>query len=339
MRVLLTGVAGFIGFHTAKRLLSDRHVVLGIDNLNDYYDPNLKVDRLQQLSCFTDFSFEKIDISDATELLAQFKTFQPDIVIHMAAQASVRYSVSNPHIYIRSNVLGFLNVLEGCRQFPVQHFVYASSSSVYGANPSIPFSVTSPQNHPLSLYAATKGSNELMAHSYSHLFSIPSTGLRFFTVYGPWGRPDMAPYLFTKAAFSGEPIDVFNHGEMQRDFTYIDDAVEGVVSLLHLPPTRQSDPPTENPDPSTSWAPYRLLNIGNSRPVPLMAFIQAIERSTGQSLNKNLVPMQPGDAPITYACCKELKVLTGYQPSTSVQEGVQRFVDWYRGYHGSSESA
>ncbi|MGZ3651515.1 MAG: NAD-dependent epimerase [Bdellovibrionota bacterium] len=333
MKVLLTGAAGFIGFHTAKRLLARGDSVVGLDNLNDYYDVNLKKARLSQLQSQSGFSFHQLDVADKAGMEKLFATASFDRVIHLAAQAGVRYSLENPHAYTESNITGFLNVLEGCRHKKVEHLVYASSSSVYGANKSIPFSIHDPVDHPLSLYAATKKANELMAHTYSNLFNLPTTGLRFFTVYGPWGRPDMALFLFTKNILAGKPIDVYNRGDMTRDFTFIDDIVEGVVRTVD----RVAKPSPEwsgfTPDPATSFAPYRIYNIGGNDPVKLLDYIAAIESGVGKKAQMNLMEMQPGDVPATSANVEDLARDMGFKPATPVLEGVKKFVEWYRGYY------
>ncbi len=334
MKVLVTGVAGFIGMHTAKRLLERGDEVVGIDNLNDYYDVRLKEDRLKQLAPFAGFRFVKMDMADRERMEGLFKAERFQRVINLAAQPGVRYSLKNPHAYIQSNIVGFLNVLEGCRHNGIEHLVYASSSSVYGANTRMPFSVHDDVDHPVSLYAATKKSNELMAHTYSHLYGLPTTGLRFFTVYGPWGRPDMSPSLFAGAILEGRPIDVFNEGRMQRDFTYIDDIVEGVVRVLDRTATPDPDFDSARPDPATSYAPYRVYNIGNHEPVELMTFIETIERSVGKPAIKNMLPMQPGDVQATYADIDDLRVAVGFAPATPLSEGIARFVDWYKAYYG-----
>lgn len=332
-KILVTGAAGFIGFHLAQRLLAQGAEVVGIDNLNDYYDVRLKLDRLAQLENAPGFRFVRMELADRAGMAELFRQECFERVAHLGAQAGVRYSLVNPHAYIESNVAGFLNVLEGCRSTGVGHLVYASSSSVYGANTRMPFSVQHNVDHPVSLYAATKKSNELMAHTYSSLFKIPSTGLRFFTVYGPWGRPDMAMFLFTKAILEGKPIDVFNDGKMKRDFTYVDDIVEGVVRVLdHIP---QPDPSWngENPRPGASFAPYRIYNIGNNNPVELLHFIEVLEKELGRSAVKNLLPIQPGDVPATYADVDDLMAEVGFRPDTSIEEGIHRFVQWYRAYY------
>jgi UDP-glucuronate 4-epimerase len=335
MKVLVTGCAGFIGMHVAQRLLKRGDEVVGIDNLNDYYDVRLKQDRLEQLAPHARFRFVRQDLADRASMESLFVKEGFEGVVNLAAQPGVRYSLKNPHAYVSSNVVGFLNVLEGCRHTGVKHLVYASSSSVYGANTRMPFSVHDNVDHPVSLYAATKKSNELMAHTYSHLYGLPTTGLRFFTVYGPWGRPDMSPSLFTGAILEGRPIDVFNQGRMQRDFTYIDDIAEGVVRVLDRPaaPNEQFD--RGRPDPGTSYAPYRLYNIGNHEPVELMTFIEAIENAVGKKAQKNLLPMQAGDVPATYADIDDLRAAVGFAPATPLREGIARFVDWYRAYYGS----
>ena len=330
---LVTGAAGFIGMHTSLRLLARGDRVIGLDNLNDYYDVSLKHARLAQLQSFANFSFHQLDVANREGMAALFAVAKPQRVIHLAAQAGVRYSLSNPHAYIDSNVQGFTNILEGCRHNAVQHLVYASSSSVYGGNTALPFSEHHNIDHPISLYAATKKANELMAHTYSHLFGLPTTGLRFFTVYGPWGRPDMALFLFTKATLAGQPIDIFNHGNMVRDFTFVDDIVEGVIRVADKPaaPNPAFDP--ANPDPATSSAPYRVFNIGNNQPTPLMDYIKALESALGLTAKKNYLPMQPGDVPATAANTDELNSWVDFKPNTAVQHGVARFVDWYRSYY------
>lgn len=334
MQVLITGAAGFIGFHLSSRYASQGVAVVGIDNLNDYYDPGLKEARLRELSLLPSFSFQKMDFADSAALRQLFESNSFTHVIHLGAQAGVRYSLINPASYVQSNLVGFANILEGCRHNPVKHLVYASSSSVYGLNTSIPYRCDDPANHPVSLYAATKLSNEKMAHAYSHLYGIPTTGLRFFTVYGPWGRPDMAPFIFTKAILQGEPIPVFNQGNMLRDFTYIDDIIESVVRIAAIPASPNPAWDSAAPLPSSSSAPYALYNIGNSSPVPLMDFIQEIESQLGVKANMNLLPMQPGDVQATYADCSPLEKATGFIPSTPLRHGVQQFIDWYRSYYG-----
>ncbi|MBT0962309.1 NAD-dependent epimerase [Denitromonas iodatirespirans] len=332
MKVLVTGAAGFIGMHASERLLARGDQVVGLDNLNDYYDPQLKRDRLARLEPHANFRFVKMDVADREGMEKLFADEKFDRVIHLAAQAGVRYSIENPHAYIDSNIVGFMNILEGCRHNKVAHLAYASSSSVYGGNTKMPFSEHDSVDHPISMYAATKKANELMAHTYSHLFGLPTTGLRFFTVYGPWGRPDMALFLFTKATLEGRPIDVFNHGKMQRDFTYVDDIVEGVIRVLDH--TAEPDPEfnADQPDPGRSKAPFRVFNIGNHSPVQLMDYIGAIESALGMEAKKNFLPMQDGDVPATYADTSELNAWTGFQPGTPVKEGVARFVAWYREY-------
>lgn len=331
-KILVTGAAGFIGFHLAKVLLDRGDVVVGLDNLNDYYDASLKQARLAQIEGHPNFRFVKIDLADREGMATLFKTEKFDRVVNLAAQAGVRYSLENPHAYVDSNLVGFVNILEGCRHNGVQHLVYASSSSVYGANTTMPFSIHHNVDHPVSLYAASKKANELMAHTYAHLYRLPVTGLRFFTVYGPWGRPDMALFLFTKAILEGKPIDVFNYGKMRRDFTYIDDIVEGVVRTLDN--TAQANPAWSGatPDPGTSNAPYRLYNIGNNNPVELLHLIATLEKALGNTAEKNLLPIQPGDVPATYADVDDLTRDVGFKPSTSIEDGVGRFVEWYKGY-------
>ncbi len=363
MNILVTGAAGFIGFHLSRRLLADGHFVTGIDNLNDYYDPRLKRDRLAQLGVHVrvdvdpdrpasrsydqaqpestgpvgshtsgNFRFVRMDLADRTAMDRLFEEDGFDAVVHLAAQAGVRYSLQNPHAYIDSNITGFLNILEACRHHPVSHLVYASSSSVYGANTSMPFSVHDNVDHPVSLYAATKKANELMAHTYSHLYGIPSTGLRFFTVYGPWGRPDMALFLFADAMTSGKPIDVYNHGKMERDFTYIDDIVESITRLIPKPPSGNREWNSEAPDPATSFAPWQVFNIGHNKPVALMEYINELEKQLGVSAEKNMMDIQPGDVPRTWADVEDLFEYTGYRPKVAVQEGISEFVAWFREY-------
>lgn len=336
MHVLVTGAAGFIGFHTAQRLLARGDTVVGLDNLNDYYDVSLKQSRLRRLEEHAGFGFRRMQLEDSAGLTALFAAEEFDRVVHLAAQAGVRYSIENPRAYIDSNIVGTLNVLEACRHYPVDHLVYASSSSVYGANTRMPFSVHDNVDHPLSLYAASKKANELMAHTYSNLYKLPTTGLRFFTVYGPWGRPDMALFHFTRAILEGAPIDVFNYGNHRRDFTYIDDIVEGVVRCLDLTATANAEWRSDAPDPGSSRAPYRVFNIGNSQPVELNHYIEVIEQCLGKCAVKNLLPLQPGDVPDTYADITALTDATGYQPRTTVEEGVARFIDWYKRYYNVS---
>ena len=331
--ILVTGAAGFIGFHLSKRLLADGFHVFGVDILNDYYDVNIKTDRLKRLGQNSRFSFFKTDLSDLAGMTDIFASHQIDAVVNLAAQAGVRYSLINPHAYVESNLVGFVNVLECCRHHHVKHLVFASSSSVYGANTNMPFSVHDNVDHPVSLYAATKKSNELMAHTYSHLYELPCTGLRFFTVYGPWGRPDMALFLFTKAILNNEPIKVFNHGKMRRDFTYIDDIVEGVVRVIDNPPKGRPEWSGEKPDPSCPKAPYKVYNIGNSSPVLLMDFIEAIEKAIGKTAEKNMMPLQPGDVPATWANVDDLVEDLDYKPATPIQQGVDNFVKWYRDFY------
>jgi UDP-glucuronate 4-epimerase len=333
MKILVTGTAGFIGNHLALRLLERGDEVIGIDNLNDYYDVSLKVDRLVRVKDHAAFTDVRIDIADREGMEAVFKKYQPQKVVNLAAQAGVRYSLQNPHAYIDSNIVGFINILEGCRHNQVEHLVYASSSSVYGANESMPFSVHDNVDHPLSLYAASKKANELMAHTYSNLYQLPTTGLRFFTVYGPWGRPDMALFLFTKAILAGEKIDVFNYGKHRRDFTYIDDIVEGVIRTLDHTAQPNPDWNGANPDPGTSKAPWRVYNIGNQSPVELMAYIETLERYLGKTAEKNLLPLQPGDVPDTYADVEALVSDVGYKPNTTIEQGIERFVTWYKEYY------
>lgn len=325
-KILITGAAGFIGFFLAKRLLNQNNTVIGIDNLNDYYSVDLKKDRLANLEKENRFTFKKIDIADSSDIQNLFKNEMFDNVVHLAAQAGVRYSLENPQAYVQSNMVGFANILEGCRHYPVNHLVYASSSSVYGANKKMPFATDDFVDNPVSLYAATKKSNELMAHCYSHLYGIPTTGLRFFTVYGPWGRPDMAYFKFTKAILAGNPIDVYNHGQMQRDFTYIDDIIEGVVRVLAKIPQGTDSIDSEGP-------PYQLYNIGNNTPVALGRFIEVLEDTIGKKAQKNMLPMQPGDVPATYADIDPLINDVGFKPSTSIEDGLRKFVEWYTSYY------
>lgn len=333
MKVLLTGAAGFIGMHVAERLLARGDEVVGVDNLNDYYDVRLKEARLARLTSIAGFRFVRMSVEDHDGMARLFAEEHFDRVVHLAAQAGVRYSLKNPKAYIDANIVGFMNVLEGCRHAGVCHLVYASSSSVYGGNTKMPFSEADSVDHPVSLYAATKKANELMAHTYSHLYGLPTTGLRFFTVYGPWGRPDMALFLFTRAMIEGRPIDVFNHGEMQRDFTYIDDIVEGVIRTLDRVAEPDATFDGEHPHPGRSRAPFRVFNIGNQGPVKLLDFIVAIEQALGMTAQKNLLPMQPGDVPATYADVSELAAWTGFSPSMPVVDGVARFVAWYRDFY------
>ncbi|KAA0891234.1 NAD-dependent epimerase [Oryzomonas rubra] len=332
-KILVTGAAGFIGSHLSKRLLARGDEVVGLDNLNDYYDVRLKYARLKQLETQPGFRFVKASLEDREAIARLFSNERFDKVVNLAAQAGVRYSLQNPHAYIDSNIVGFMNILEGCRHNDVKHLVYASSSSVYGANTLMPFSVHHNVDHPVSLYAATKKANELMAHTYSSLYHLPTTGLRFFTVYGPWGRPDMALFLFTKAILEGKPIDVFNQGKMQRDFTYIDDIVEGVMRATDTTPVPSLSWDSDQPDPGTSYAPYRLYNIGNNSPVELMRFIEVLEDCLGKKAEKNLMPLQAGDVPATYADVDDLMKDVGFKPATSIEEGIGRFVEWYRGYY------
>ena len=339
MRILVTGVAGFIGFHLAKRFLERGDEVVGIDNLNEYYEVRLKQARLAQLDGLPGFRFIKLNIADREAVSALFREIRPQRVVHMAAQAGVRYSLTNPHAYVDSNLVGFVNILEGCRHHGVEHLVYASSSSVYGANTRMPFSVHHNVDHPVSLYAATKKANELMAHSYSHLYRLPTTGLRFFTVYGPWGRPDMALFLFTKAILAGQLIEIFGGGRMQRDFTYIDDIVEGVIRVTDRVPAPNAAWSGTQPDPGTSLAPYRLYNIGNSNPVELMHLIHTLESCLGRVAPKRMLPMQPGDVPATYADVDDLTRDVGFKPGTSIEEGTQRFVEWFRSFYGSDNAS
>jgi len=332
-RILVTGAAGFIGFHLSRRLLGRGDQVVGLDNLNDYYDVRLKQDRLKQLTAMEGFSFVNCSLEDRETTSRLFADGRFDKVVNLAAQAGVRYSIQNPHVYISSNIAGFMNILEGCRHNGIKHLVYASSSSVYGANTSMPFSIHHNVDHPVSLYAATKKANELMAHTYSSLYGLPTTGLRFFTVYGPWGRPDMALFLFTRAILEGRPIDVFNHGRMRRDFTYIDDIVEGVVRVCDRIPVPNDAWSGDSPDPGTSYAPYRIYNIGNNSPVELLHFIETLEKELGRSAVKNLLPLQDGDVPATCADVDDLMNDVGFRPAIQIEEGIKRFVEWYRGYY------
>jgi UDP-glucuronate 4-epimerase len=333
LKVLVTGAAGFIGMHACKALLERGDEVVGLDNLNDYYDTKLKQNRLAQLVSFNNFRFIKLDIASKKSMTDFFEAEKFNKVIHLAAQAGVRYSITNPQAYVESNLVGFVNILEGCRHNAVQHLVYASSSSVYGGNTKMPFAEHDNVDHPVSLYAATKKSNELMAHTYSHLYGLPTTGLRFFTVYGPWGRPDMAPFLFVNAINNNEPIKIFNHGNMQRDFTYVDDIVEAVVRVIDKNATSKDGYDLNIVDPSSSNAPYRVFNIGNSSPVPLMEFVESIELALGKKAEKNYLPMQDGDVPATYADTQLLQDWVGFAPSTTLSEGIKKFVDWYVGYY------
>jgi len=351
MKVLVTGTAGFIGFYTALKLLEQGHQVVGLDSINDYYDVNLKYGRLKESGIeqskveygtmvtsdsYPDYSFIQLKLEDKPALNALFEQEQFDAVCNLAAQAGVRYSLENPNAYIDSNIVGFMNVLEACRHYGVKNLSYASSSSVYGLNEQMPFSTSHSVNHPVSLYAATKKSNELMAHTYAHLYGIQCTGLRFFTVYGPWGRPDMAPFIFTKAALNGDTIKVFNNGKMKRDFTYIDDIVEGVVRVIENPCNANGDWNAAQPDPASSSAPYKIYNIGNSQPIELMRFIEAVEAAAGVEINKDFQPIQPGDVVATYADVSELENDMGYKPSTPVTEGMKRTVEWYRSFYGKA---
>ncbi len=333
MKTMVTGAAGFIGFHLSRRLLEDGQDVVGVDVVNDYYDVNLKESRIAVLEQYDRFELKRMDISDREGMRALFEKEGFERVVNLAAQAGVRYSLVNPYAYIDANICGFVNILEGCRHFQVPHLVFASSSSVYGLNTDMPFSVHDNVDHPVSLYAATKKANELMAHSYSHLYGVPATGLRFFTVYGPWGRPDMALFLFTRAILDDEPIKVFNNGDLQRDFTYIDDIVEGVVRVMEKIPEPDPDWDGDKPDPSSSPAPYRLFNIGNNNPTPLMEFIGAIEKALGKKAKKDFLPMQPGDVRATYADVEDLSATTGFKPDTPLEKGIRNFIDWYRDYY------
>lgn len=333
MTIMITGAAGFIGFHAAKSLLARGDTIVGVDNLNDYYDVALKQTRLNELAPHKNFEFVRADLHDRDSIAKLFAARKPTHVLHLAAQAGVRYSLEHPHKYIDANIVGLINVLEGCRHTGVKHLLFASSSSVYGANTKMPYSVHDNVDHPLSLYAATKKAGELMAHSYAHLYGLPVTCLRFFTVYGPWGRPDMAPFIFTRKILAGEPIDVFNQGHHKRDFTYIDDVVEGVVRTLDQIPPADTKWSAERPDPASSSAPYRIYNIGNHTPVALLDFIATIEKAVGKPAKKNMLGMQPGDVAETYADVTELKAATGFEPKTPLSEGIKRFVAWYRDYY------
>jgi UDP-glucuronate 4-epimerase len=330
---LITGAAGFIGFHLCKRLLEEGRTVIGLDNLNNYYDVHLKNDRLEQLLRDPNFIFYKADLADLSTVEKVFHKADFDIVVNLAAQAGVRYSLENPHAYVTANIVGFVNLLECCRHSHTRHFVFASSSSVYGANTKMPFSVHHNVDHPVSLYAATKKANELMAHTYSHLYDLPCTGLRFFTVYGPWGRPDMALFLFTKAIIEGQPIKVFNHGKMQRDFTYIDDIVEGIARAMVHPPEPNPNWSGMAPDPGTSYKRYKIYNIGNNKPVQLSEFIEEIEKALGKKAKKQYMDIQPGDVPATYADIDELVDDVGFKPATPLSKGIQNFIEWYKAYY------
>jgi len=331
--ILVTGAAGFIGFHVARRLLADGRSVVGLDNLNAYYDPALKQARLGELANVTPFRFVKLDLADRAGMASLFDKHRFSRVVHLAGQAGVRHSLVDPHAYADANLTGFLNILEGCRHAKSRHLVYASSSSVYGANSALPFSTAQNVDHPLSLYGATKKANELMAHAYAHLFGLPATGLRFFTVYGPWGRPDMAMWLFTDAILAGRPIRLFNHGKMRRDFTYVDDVTEAVVRLIDRPPAADMRWSSERPDPATSRAPWRVFNIGNHTPVELTEVVRLIEDAVGKAATRELVPMQPGDVPATFADVDDLREAVGFAPATPIADGVRRFIAWYRAYH------
>ncbi|RKZ35974.1 MAG: capsular biosynthesis protein CpsI [Gammaproteobacteria bacterium] len=333
MKVLVTGAAGFIGSQLSKRLLERGNEIVGLDNLNEYYDINLKKARLTQLEELPNFRFIKLELADRSSIAELFAREKFNRVVNLAAQAGVRYSIENPHAYVDSNVVGFVNLLEGCRHNNVEHLVFASSSSVYGLNTLMPFSVHQNVDHPISLYAATKKANELMAHTYAHLYNLPTTGLRFFTVYGPWGRPDMALFKFTKAILEDKPIDVYNYGKMRRDFTYIDDIVEGVIRVLEHIPSSNPDWSSDSPDPSTSPAPYKLYNIGNNQPVELMHYIETLEKALGKPAKKNMLPMQAGDVPMTYADVNDLEREVGFKPQTSIVEGIGHFVKWYKSYY------
>jgi UDP-glucuronate 4-epimerase len=338
-RTLLTGAAGFIGFHLCQRLLDRGDEVVGIDNLNPYYDVSLKHARLAQLQSRSGFSFRCGDIADQSAIEPVFREVRPEVVVHLAAQAGVRYSLENPHAYVDSNLVGFLHILEGCRNYGTEHLIFASSSSVYGANTAMPFSVHHNVDHPVSLYGATKKANELMAHSYSHLYGLPTTGLRFFTVYGPWGRPDMAMFIFTRAILAGEPIEVFNRGRSERDFTYIDDIVEGIIRVFDAPAAPNREWNGDAPDPASSSAPYRIYNLGNNRPVQLLRLIEIIESNLGRKAVLRLLPMQPGDVPATYADIEDVARNFGFRPKTPLEEGVRRFVEWYRSFYRPGETS
>ncbi len=331
--ILVTGAAGFIGYHAARRLLESGRSVIGLDNLNAYYDPNLKQARLKQLAKFPGFRFAKLDLADRAGMAALFAEHRFPYVVHLAAQAGVRHSLIDPYAYVDSNLVGFSNILEGCRHNGCRHLLFASSSSVYGSNTKMPFSVHDNVDHPLSLYGASKKANELMAHSYAHLFRLPTTGLRFFTVYGPWGRPDMAMWIFADAILAGKPIKLFNHGKMQRDFTYIDDVVESIVRLVELPPSANPDWLGQAPDPGSSSAPWRVYNIGNNNPVELLDVVDLLEKSIGKTAIRELVPIQPGDVPATYANIDDLMRDVDFKPSTPIADGIARFIAWYRSYH------
>jgi len=332
-RVLVTGSAGFIGMHVAEALLGRGTPVIGLDNLNDYYDVELKKARLARLECAATYQHVHVDLADRAAMEDVFARFRPTRVVHLAAQAGVRYAATNPHVYVHSNLTGFLHVLEGCRQHPVEHLVFASTSSVYGANTRMPFSEHQSTEHPLTLYAATKKANEMMAHSYAHLYGIPATGLRFFTVYGPWGRPDMALFLFTRAILAGQAIDVFNHGRHKRSFTYIDDIVEGVIRVLDQPAAADPGWSSTRPDPASACVPYRIFNIGNEQPVELLRYIEVLEQCLGRKARMHMKPLQPGDVPDTEADVGDLQACVGYRPNISVEQGVRRFVDWYREFY------
>lgn len=334
MKILVTGAAGFIGLHTAVKLLERGDTVVGVDNFNDYYDVSLKEGRAKVLEAYDAFTMVRIDLADREAMEALFREHDFDKVVHLAAQAGVRYSIENPHSYVSSNIVGTLHILEGCRHHGVEHLVYASSSSVYGANTTMPFSIHQNVDHPLALYGASKKANELMAHTYSHLYRLPTTGLRFFTVYGPWGRPDMALFLFTRNILQGKPIDVFNYGNHKRDFTYVDDIVEGVVRTMDNTAQPNDDWDSAAPDPGTSLAPYRIYNIGNQQPVELMRYIEIIEECLGRKVEKNLLPIQPGDVPDTWADTQDLADDVGYQPSTPIEVGIRNFIEWYLDYYG-----
>ena len=337
MKVLVTGAAGFIGSFTAERLAKRGDTVVGVDNLNDYYDVDLKRARLRRLVSLPGFSFEKADVADRRAWGEMFDRHRPQRIVHLAAQAGVRHSIENPHAYVDANIVGFLNVLESARHSGIEHLVYASTSAVYGANTKMPFATADNVDHPVSIYAATKKANELMAHAYSHLYGVPTTGLRFFTVYGPWGRPDMALFVFTRKILAGEPIEVFNHGHHRRDFTYIDDIVEGVVRVLDRPPSSDPSWQGDRPDPASSAAPYRLYNIGNGEPVDLLRFIEVIEKQLGRRAEKKLLPMQPGDVPATSADVGPLAMDLDYRPSTPIETGIARFIAWYHDYYGTAD--
>ena len=337
-RILITGVAGFIGFHLSKKLLTEDYLIIGIDNINDYYDVSLKINRLKELEKISltqnqSWQFKKLDLIEKNLLKSVFEEYKPNVVINLAAQAGVRYSINNPMAYIDSNIVGFMNILELCKEYQVENLIYASSSSVYGGNKKIPFCEADAVNHPISIYAATKRCNELMAHCYSHLFNLPCTGLRFFTVYGPWGRPDMAPMIFTKAIFSGTPIEIYNHGNMLRDFTYIDDVIESIAKLINKPAKRSFDIKNQLQNPSKSWAPFEIFNIGNNKPIKLMDFIEKLENEIGIKANKEFIEIQKGDVEKTHSDSTLLSIKTGFKPNTSISTGIKKFIKWYKEFY------